>query len=251
MDLTVHFPGGSDNRDALIEVTMHTDSGKRVLRKASQKQRFAGLLKDWEIRLVDSRGIGSYDEGSVLSLRKIPPMLVDALRQVEEDNVDYFGHIADVCEQAIADSWPPSGETIVETEGPLKVIEVVSKKAEGRVGSIWVSVAPLVFNFRNVVDMANLKLAIQACIDVKLAKDQWGNTEKEKWLVIILDDTEAANQLLGDAFSFEDHTPDFSDLRFHGLDEIWTVTFNDNTLTILRFIGSNAQWKHYPIIPIT
>ncbi len=251
VDLAIRFAKSRASIDALIEVTMHTDSGKRMLGKASRRQRFGELLKNWDIGFMDRRGVGSYDNVNAFSLKKVPAMLVDTLRQAEENNVDDVGHIAQACEEAIAHSWPQSDEAMIESERPLMVIEVASKLAEGNSGSIWVSVAPLTFNFRNVVDMTDLKSAIQARIDAKLVKDQWGDTEKKKWLVVILDDTEAATQLLGDAFEFEDHTPDFSDLQFHGLDEVWAVTFNDNELTILRFIESSAQWQHYARIPVT
>ena len=250
LDLAVDFPEPSDTDDALVEVTMHTDSRKRELRRAKATTRFRALRQDWQIRFLDSRGIGSYDDADVLSVKQIPPLLVDALRQIEQKNVDDSTHIAEACEQAIADRWLQPSETSTETALPLKVLEVSSDRPEGSAGSIRVSVAPLTSNFRNVVDVSDLKSAIQACTDSKLVKYQWGDTEKNKWLVIVLDSTEAAIQLLGDAFAFDDRTPDFSDIQFPGIDEVWTIVLDDDKLAVLRFIGSNTQWKHYEDIPI-
>lgn len=60
----------------------------------------------------------------------------------------------------------------------------------------------------------------------------------------MLDDSEAADQLVGDAFQFEDHTPDFSDLDMSRLDEVWGIALHDKKLTVLRFVRSNANWEH-------
>ena len=250
IDLAVDFPEPSDANDALVEVTMHTDTRKRELRRAEATKWSQALRQNWRICFLDSRGIGSYDDASVLLVKQIPPLLVDTLQQIEQNNVDDFTLIAEACEQAIADGWLWPSETTTETALPLQVLEVISDQPERSGGSIRVSVAPLTHNFRNVVDVSDLKSAIQACIDSKLSKDQWGDTKKKKWLVVVLDSTEAATQLLGDAFAFDDHTPDFSDIQFPGIDEVWTVALDDDKLTVLRFIDSHVQWKHYPNIPI-
>lgn len=248
-DLAVDFPEQSEAKDALVEVTMHTDRKKREIRKASPKRRFKSLRRDWIIRCIDSRGVGSYDQADFLAVNQIPPMLADALRKVEHGGIDDFAHVADVCEQAIAQGWPQvHGAT--RSGPPVKVIQATSEPTEGPTGSVSVSVAPCVFNFRNVVDVSDFKSAIRACIDSKLVQDQWGDTEKDKWLVVILDDTEAATQLLGDAFAFEDHTPDFSNIRFPEIDEVWAVALDDGRITVLRFQGSGAQWKPYLRIPL-
>ena len=250
LDVAVDFPERSNANDALVEVTMHTDRKRRELDKANPRRLFKELQRDWDIRFLDSRFIGSYDAVDILSLREISGMMVKALRQIEKDGLDDSDCITEACEQAIVDNWPRHLGFPVGIGAPLKVFEVTSEPAGGSVGSIRISVAPLTFNFRNVVDVSDLKTAIQTGINAKLAKNQWGETEKEKWLVIVLDNTEAATQLLGDAFAFEDHTPDFSDIQFGGIDEVWVVAFNDGTLTTLRFIASSANWKHCPRVPV-
>lgn len=249
-DLAVDFPERSNANDAIVEVTMHTDGRKRALSRGAPKRQCKELRRDWDIRLIDSRFIGSYDAVDVLSLKRIARMMVNALIHVEREDIDETARIAEACEQAIADNWPPHLRSLVRNSAPLTVFEVTSQPSEGSAGSIRVSVAPLTFNLRNVVDVSDLKTAIQARIDTKLAKNQWGETEKEKWLAIVLDDTEAATQLQGDAFAFEDHAPDFSEIEFRGIDEVWVVAFNDSTLTILRFIGAGANWKHYARVPV-
>ena len=106
LDLAVDFPETSGSTNALVEVTMHTDSRKRALSNAAAKQQFKELRRDWTIRLLDSRFIGSYDAVDVLPVKKTPQMMVTALMQAEKDGLDESVGILEACEQAIGDNWP-------------------------------------------------------------------------------------------------------------------------------------------------
>ena len=241
-DLRVACP---DRSTALVEVTMHTDSGKRAPQKAQPVPLRGNLLFDWHIRLLDARGKGWYGTDDSLHLRKLRPILLDALQKVESECGDMSDQdfIVKACEQSIAEQWHDPSAVPSDDRPPLAVIAAEHQPPQGNTGSVTVSAGPSTSNLRNVVDISDLKAAIQDRIACKLAKNQWGDTADRRWLAVVLDDTEAATQLVGDAFTFEDHTPDFSDLDLNGLDEVWAITLHDKKLTVLR-LRSSDDWEH-------
>ena len=64
------------------------------------------------------------------------------------------------------------------------------------------------------------------------------------WLVVVLDEGEAATQLRG-VTEFDDAILDFSDITFPGIDEVWVVAFDDGKLTVLRCTESGTRWRLY------
>lgn len=242
-DLLVTFP---DHRKALVEVTMHTDSGKRELQKAKPRSLRGDLLHDWHIRLLDARGKGWYGNDDELKVRELQPILLEAIERVERDGSDLDDQdIIKTCKRAITEHWHDPATEPDSERPPLAVISAEHYPAQRGTGSITVTIGPCTFNFRNVVDVTDLKSALQECINRKLAKDQWGDTPHRRWGAVVLDDSEAATQLVGDAFQFEDHPPDFSDLDLTGLDEVWAIALHDKKLTILRFMRSSDNWEHW------
>ena len=242
-DLLVTF---SDQSTALVEVTMHTDSGKRRLQKAQPRPLRGDLRHDWHIRLLDARGKGWYGNDDDLDLRQLQPILLHAIHRVERDGSDLDDQdlIKRACENALAEHWHGPSTEPAEERPPLAFVGAEHHPPLQGTGSIVVTVGPCTFTFRNVVDLTDLMAALQDCIDRKRSKNQWGNTPHKKWLAVVLDDSEAAAQLVGDAFQFEDHTPDFSGLDLAGLDEVWAIALHDKKLTVLRFMRSGDDWEH-------
>lgn len=242
-DLLVTFP---DQRKALVEVTMHTDSGKRSLQKAKPKPLRGDLRHDWHIRLLDARGKGWYGHDDDLDLRQLQPILLEVFERVERDGSDLDDHdlIINACREAIAGHWHNPSTEHDDHRPLLAVVSAEHCPPLQGAGTIAVTVGPCTSNFRNVVDVADLKSALQERIAHKLAKNQWGDTPHRKWLAVVLDESEAATQLVGDAFEFEDHTPDFSDLDLTGLDEVWAITLHDKKLVVLRFVRFSDNWQH-------
>lgn len=241
-DLRVTFP---DQSTALVEVTMHTDSGKRKLQKAKPRPQRGNLRFDWHIRILDARRKGWYGNDDDLDLRQLQPILLGALQRVESEGGDLGDQdlIRKACEQALAEQWHGPSGVPSDDRPPLAVLAVEHQPPQGSSGSVKVSAGPCTFNFRNVVDISDLKTALQDGIKRKLTKNQWGDTPHRRWLAVVLDDSEAATQLVGDAFKFEDHTPDFSDLARDGLDEVWAIALHDKRLTVLR-LRSSGDWEH-------
>lgn len=242
-DLLVTFP---DHRTALVEVTMHTDSGRRELQKAKPKPLRGDLRHDWHLRLLDARGKGWYGNDDELKVRELQPILLDAIQQVERDGSDLNDQdlIISACEEAITEQWHDPSTDPDSERPPIAVVGAEHYPSHRGTGSITVTVGPCTSNVRNVVDVTDLKSALQESIDRKLAKDQWSDTPHRRWLAVVLDDSEAATQLVGDAFQFGDHTPDFTDLNFTGLDEVWAITLHDKKLVVLRFMRSSDNWEH-------
>ena len=242
-DLLVTFP---DRTKALVEVTMHTDSGRRELQHVNPRPLRGDLRHDWHIRLMDSRGKGWYGNDDGLDLRRLQPILLDAIQQVESDGGDLNDQdlIAKACEKAIAEQWHDPLTAPGVERPPLVVVGAEHFQPQRVAGTITVTVGPCTFNVRNVVDVTDLKAAIQKCIVRKLSKKQWGDTLDRRWLAVVLDDTEAADQLVGDAFQLDDYKPDFSDLDMSGLDEVWAIALHDKKLTVLRFMRSSTNWEH-------
>lgn len=242
-DLLVTFP---DHSKTLVEVTMHTDSGRRELQKAKPKPLRGDLRHDWHIRLMDARGKGWYGNDDELKVRELQPILLEAIERVERDGSDLDDQdlIKQACGQAIAEHWHDPPTEPLSQQPPLTLIGTERCPPAGSLGTISVSIAPRTSNFRNVVDVTDLKSALQESINRKMAKNQWGDTPHQRWLAVVLDDNEAAIQLVSDAFQFEAHTPDFSDLDLTGLDEVWAITLHDKKLVVLRLMRSSDGWEH-------
>lgn len=109
------------------------------------------------------------------------------------------------------------------------------------------SVGSAVHQFSRVTDVSALVAAVQRGIDDKSAKGQWGDTVQPKWLVVVLDEGEAAMQLIG-ACELEDETLDFSEITFPGIDEVWVVAFDDGQITVLRCARSDPPWRLYRML---
>ena len=127
------------------------------------------------------------------------------------------------------------------------MVRILHREPADGDGSVVLSVAPVTFNYTRAADTAGLIDAIQDRIAHKTDRDQWGDTADLKWLLIVLDDSKAADDLLR-AFEFDDHQHDFAGIALHGLDEVWAIAFDDGHLTVLSLDGSG--WEHHPAIPI-
>ena len=139
---------------------------------------------------------------------------MDTLRSAEinESDLTTKGLIAEICESAIVERWDELSPKPFERQPPFTVVDAVRTPPARVSGAVSVSVVPSAFHFCNVMDLAALNSALQECVDRKRAKNQWGDTSNQKWLAIVLDSSQAADQLVGDAFELGDSPPDFSEL---------------------------------------
>ena len=149
-----------------------------------------------------------------------------------------------ICEQEVDRRWRWALNDALEWEPPLKVSIFGKEPAGAGGGSLHITTATSVAHFSRVTDASAVVSAVQQSIDHKLERDQWDSTADSKWLVVILDEGEAATQLRG-VTEFDDALLDISGITFPGLDEVWVVAFADGRLTVLRCAGTGSPWRLY------
>ncbi|WP_419923748.1 hypothetical protein [Candidatus Poriferisocius sp.] len=234
-DFEVTLP---DGQRALAEVTMHTDGDRRALVRSSELHPCPKLANVWHVVLVDNRFVENYRDGNAFSVRSVQKTLAAALARTEAEGsqLDDYRQVAKLCEDEINWAWQWERGSYQSIDPPLSVTVVHREPVDGD-GGVVLSTALVAFNFSQVVDAKGLVSAIQQETANKLDRNQWGDTTDWKWLLIVLDDSKAADDLLG-AFEFDDHQHDFTDIAFPGLEEVWAIAFEDGNLTILRFTNS-------------
>ena len=238
-----------DGRRAIAEVTMHTDGARRAVLRKSKRYACPDLANDWHIALLDNRFVGAYDGGNSFHVNSIQRTLAAelALAEVEQPDLNDHERIGKRCEDKISRAWTWERNGLNDTDPPLTVLIVGRSPAQNSEGGVVLSVAPSTFNLRQVVDTTGLISAVRQETASKLEKNQWGDTDAMKWLLIVLDDSRAATDLK-DAFEFNDHQHDFTGAVPPGLDEVWVIAFDDGKLTVLRVVGSD--WEYHPALPI-
>lgn len=247
-DLSVALP---DGREAVVEVTMHTDRHRRELLRAKNRFACSTLRNEWHVLAFDNRFLEEYANSNSFQVNSVQRTLCDVLARAEAEsaNLDDFDCINESCEAEVAREWKWKRGLHLEAEPPLSIQIIAREPVEAGNGGIRLSIAPCTFNFRNVIDVSDLITAVQESIDRKIARHQWGDTTSEKWLVIVLDGGGPSDQLLC-AFEFDEQQPDLSGIEFPGIDEVWAVAFDAGSLTVLRFTGSGARWQRHPELPI-
>ncbi len=243
VDFRVFLPDGTS---ADVEATMHTDGERRRLTRARGTGRGTDLKDNWMVLAMDNRFLGDYAGDNAFPVKEVLQTVAAVLARVENGD---FGLVDDarigkLCEEAIRKSWRWATNDVLESEPPLAVTILRREPPKRSRGEVDLTVATSVFHFSRVTAVSALVSAVQRCIDRKLEKDQWGDSPNAKWLVVVLDEGEAATQLKG-ATEFDDTLLDFSGLAFSGLDEVWVVAFEDGRLTVLRFMGSCDCWRRY------
>ena len=240
-DFLVHL---SDQSRALVEVTMHTDPGRRRLRNARDRPTNAALKHDWHIWIRDQRFPGDYGQEQSFPLNEVRKIVAGALNRLEQEGAD-LDQVADVerhCEQEIDREWRWSRAQQLEDTPPLGVTVVSRQPAQTGRGRLELKPSTAISHFSGVTETSAVVSAAQACIERKLAKSQWGDATDEKWLVVVLDEGEAATQLRG-VEEFEDEELDFGGITFPGLDEVWVVAFDEGKFTVLRCDKGNPGWR--------
>ena len=247
-DFTTVFPDGSS---VAVEVTMHTDSGRRQVSSARYRSVDAGLRYDWYVHVHDQRLLNDYDGENSFPVKKVGAILAAVLVDVEQEDceLDDLASIGERCEREIDGKWQWARNDLLDQLPPLSVSIRHRGLAEGDRGSVDLRAATSVFHFSKVTAVSALVSAVQQCIDNKQAKDQWGDTANPKWLVVVLDGGEAATQLVG-VTEFDDKDLDFSEIIFPELDEVWAVAFEDGKITVLRCTRSDPPWRLYRNLPV-
>ena len=246
-DFSVALP---DKSRVAVEVTMHTDGGRRRLSAARYRPVDAGLDQDWSVQLHDRRLLNDYAGDRSFPLKEVGKIVAFVLAEVEREEceLDDLSRIAERCEREIDRQWRWARNELLDLS-PLSVSIQRKGRDEGGEGRIDLSASTAVHHFSQVTDVSALATAIQQCIDDKLDRDQWGDADHPRWLVVVLDDGEAATQLVG-ACEFEDESLDFSQIVFPGIDEVWAVAFSEETITILRCTRSDPRWRMYRNLPV-
>ena len=233
----------ADGRRAAVEATMHTDGGRRQVSAVRYRSRDAGLKHDWYVLAQDQRFLSDYDGEHSFPVMQVGELLTAALaeREREPGDLDDLDLVAARCEHALDRQWRWARNELLVRLVPLSLTIRRRAPKEGGGGNVDLTVSTAVHHFSRVTDVSALTAAVQRCIDDKLAKNQWGDTEDPKWLVVVLDEGEAATQLLG-VTEFDDELLDFGAITFDGLDEVWAVAFQDGTITVLRCAKSDRPW---------
>ena len=223
----------------MVEVTTHPDEGRLELMAARKWHPRSALGNEWHVLALDSRFLESYASGNSFGVNSVAGTLADVLAcaEAEEADLDNFDRVGGLCEAEIVRTWKWARNDLFDADPPLTLQIVDRNPAEAGKGGVWLWVAPGTHNLRKVVDVSDLAAAIQQCIDDKLDRNQWGDTPDQKWLVIVLDRGEPADQLR-EAFEFDDCRPEFSGLTFAGIDQVWVVAFDGGEFSVLRFTGS-------------
>lgn len=241
-DFGVVLPEG---RSAEVEVTMHTDGGRRGVGNARSRRAAPGLAHDWHLLVGDNRFLNDYEGDNAFSVSEVRNVLAEVLARIEHDE---FGPVDDarieaICEQELDRRWRWAVNDALEPEPPLSV-SILGKDPAAAGGSIHITIATSVFHLSRVTAVSGLVAAVQQSIDHKLGRDQWDDAAGSKWLVVVLDEGEAATQLRG-VTEFDDSLLDFSGITFPGIDEVWAVAFADGRLTILRCTADGSRWRLY------
>lgn len=242
-DFRVVLPDASA---AEVEATMHTDGGRRGVANARGRQPVSGLAHHWHVLVGDNRYLNDYSGGNAFPVKEVRRALAEVLTQVENEGLGLADNarIEARCEEEIGRRWRWATNELRESEPPLK-ISVLGREAAGTGGgSLRITPATSAFHFSRVTDVSALVSAVQRSIDHKLERNQWEGTADSKWLVVVLDEGEAATQLRG-VSEFEDALLDFSDLTFSSIDEVWVVAFEGGRLTVLRCLEGGSRWCLY------
>ncbi len=243
VDFRVFLPDGTS---ADVEATMHTDGERRRLTRARHTGRAPGLKDNWMVLAMDKRLLGDYAGDNAFPVKEVLQTVAAVLARVENGDFGLVddARIGELCEEEIRKSWRWATNDVLESEPPLAVTILHREPSKRSRGEVDLTAATSVFHFSRVTALSGLVSAVQQCVDRKLEKDQWGDSPNAKWLVVVLDEGEAATQLKG-VTEFDDTLLDFSGLALSGLDEVWVVAFEDGRLTVLRFMGSCDQWHRY------
>ena len=118
--------------------------------------------------------------------------------------------------------------------------ELAELEAEGRLS---VRVGTSTFNFRRVTETDDLIGAIQDSVQHKLKRNQWTTNDQLRWLVVVLDNGEPATQLAG---AFESRTAyrTSQPSSFPGIDEVWVIASDGDSVPVLRLIGDGTRWSY-------
>ena len=245
-DFLVRFP---DRSRALVEVTMHTDPGRKRLSTARSLRPNADLNHDWYLWIRDQRFPNDYGPEHSFPLNEVRRIVADTLRRLEQEgaDLDRDSDIEQLCEQEIDRQWQWSRGRKLKGTPPLGVTIAMRQPAAASKGRLDLKLSTAINHFSSVIETAAITSATQECISRKLAKDQWGDTSDPKWLVVVLDEGEAATQLRG-VQEFEDGDLDFSGITFPGLDEVWVVAFEEGKFTVLRGGSGSPRWQLYRAI---
>ncbi|MCY3919529.1 MAG: hypothetical protein OXG38_06975 [Chloroflexi bacterium] len=235
-----------DGRSAEVEATMHTDGGRRGVSNVRSRRADSGLAHDWHVVLGDNRFLNDYSRDNAFLVKEVRRVLAEVLARLEHEG---FGpadnaRIAAICEEEIGRRWRWATSELLESEPPLKISILGREPAGAGGGSLRVDPATSTFHFSRVTDVSALVSAVQQSIDRKLERNQWDGAAESKWLVVVLDEGEAATQLRG-VTEFDDALLDFSDITFSGIDEVWVVAFGDGRFTVLRCAAAGSPWRLY------
>ncbi|MYC02431.1 MAG: hypothetical protein F4X58_10975 [Chloroflexi bacterium] len=242
-DFLVTLP---DQSRAVAEVTMHTDPGRRRLNNVHGSKPNADLDHDWHLWIRDQRFPGDYGPEHAFPLKEVRELVTAALVRLEQGgaDLDQIEDIEQFCEQEIDRQWQWSRGQQLEDTPPLGVTVAMRQPAPARTGRLDLKLSTAIHHFSQVTETAAVVAAVQECIDHKLAKNQWGDASEPKWLVVVLDEGEAATQLRG-VEEFEEEALDFSGVTFTGLDEVWAVAFDEGRFTVLRYGSGEPRWRLY------
>ena len=229
---------------------MHTDHAKRELLRVQKKYSCPVLGNEWHVIAYDSCLLAKYDGSNSFRVKDVEKTVAEVLARAEatEADLDNFDRIGELCEAEVARTWRWTRNNHLATHPPLTLRVIQRTPTVEGLGGVYLWLAPVTHNVRQVVDVSDLTAAIQQSIDHKLGRNQWGDTTDQKWLVIVLDGGEPEHQLLN-TFELDEHQPDVGGLKFPGIDEVWAVAFEEGNLTVLRFIGSDTCWEYHHQIP--
>ena len=201
--------------------------------------------------MYDQRLLNDYDGENSFPVKKVGAILAAVLVDVEQEDceLDDLARIEERCEREIDGKWEWARNDLPDQQPPLSVSILRRNLSEDDRGSVHLSASTSVHHFSKVTAVSALVIAVQQCIDDKQAKDQWGDTANPKWLVVVLDEGEAATQLVG-VTEFDDKILDFSEIIFPEIDEVWAVAFDDGKITVLRCTRSDPPWRLYRNLPV-
>ena len=242
-DFVVVLPDGTK---ADVETTMHTDGPRRQVAHGGSRRVGPELRNEWHVLAKGKRFLNDCAGDNTFQVKEVLRILAAVLSRVEDGKYGLADNarIGELCEQEVLLKWQWATNHALDSEPPLAVSILGRTPADRGRGGIHLTIATSVFHFSKVTDVSGLVSAVQQRIDHKLEKDQWGDTANSKWLVVVLDEGEAATQLKG-VTEFDDSLLEFDGLAFPGIDEVWVVTFDDGKLTVLRFTGSSQRWRRY------
>lgn len=125
-----------DGTGATVEVTMHTDGGRRQVNAASFRSVNAGLRHDWYALVSDQRLLSDYADERSFPVRRVGEMLAAELAVVEREKAetDDLAGIAERCERSIDRKWKWARNELLD-QPPLSVsIQRRDRSESGRGG---------------------------------------------------------------------------------------------------------------------